>query len=115
DDHRRARLHVTIPANKTNLLGICFWSLLADLGPERVGQLGLSALFWLRGGGRGSLRPTLGPCLRCVPVGSRMRGSNGQQRGWRMSSDPRGKDHAIFHWSAALCVTGDAEADDTTC
>src|SRR5262245_40078147 len=114
DDHRRARFHVTIPANKANLLGICFWSLLADLGPERVGQLGLSALFWLRGGGNGSLRLSLGRCFRCVLLGSRMRCSNGQHRGKRISNDPRNKYGSIFHWTAPFIVTGDADADDTT-
>src|SRR6478672_6799209 len=66
-----ARLHASVPGEEANLLGICLRPLLANLGPEGVGQIGLSALLRLRG--RGCLRLRLGLRFRSALLGNRMR------------------------------------------
>src|SRR5262249_55261454 len=115
-DHRHARLHVSFPGDEANLLGACLRTLLANLSPEGVGELRLSALLRLRGGVRGSLRFRLGLRLRRALLGIRiMRCSNEHHRGKHVSKHPRCKCDSKFHWTAPFCVTGDADADDTTC
>src|SRR5262249_1247828 len=101
--------------DEAHLRGVCLRTLLANLSPEGVGELRLSALLRLRGGVRGSLRLRLGLCFRCALLGNRIVRSNKHHRGKHVSKRPRCKCDSIFHWTAPFNEPGDGDAGDTAC